>query len=74
VLIYSALDDALFLQFGGERIRDMMTKMGMTATEPLEHTMISSAIARAQEKLEKKVSLEQAAHNAKAWLEKNIAS
>ncbi len=72
VWIWSALDEPLFHRFGGEKIIQMMKAMGMKEEEAVEHAMISKAIRNAQEKIEKKVLLEQTAHSQKDWLQKNF--
>jgi hypothetical protein len=72
VWIWSALNEPLFHRFGGEKIIQMMKAMGMKEDEPVEHAMISKAIRNAQEKIEKKVMLEQTAHSQKDWLQKNF--
>jgi preprotein translocase subunit SecA len=38
--------------FGSERIKGFMSKMGMKDDEPIEHKMISNAIAKAQKRVE----------------------
>ena len=71
VVIYSALDEPLFINFGGESIIRVMQKLGILENESVEHTMISKSIRNAQQKLEKKISFEQAAHSAEDWFTKN---
>lgn len=70
-IVHSALDEPLFLHFGGEKIAGLMKQMGMTADESLRHPMIGKAISNAQEKIEKKVMTESLAASAGQWLEKN---
>jgi preprotein translocase subunit SecA len=38
--------------FGSDRIRSIMTRLGMKDDEPIEHSMITNAIAKAQKKVE----------------------
>lgn len=52
-VFFHGLDDPLFKAFGGERIQSMMIKMGVKEDEPIEHTMITTSIERAQKKLSK---------------------
>jgi hypothetical protein len=72
VQIWSALDEPLFKHFGGDRIIQLMKQMGMKEDQAMEHTMISDAIRNAQQKIEKKVQVEQSAHSQKDWIEKNL--
>ena len=71
-IVHSALDEPLFLHFGGEKIVDMMKQLGMQEDTMIEHKMISNAIENAQEKIEKKVEIEQLANSQKEWLQKNL--
>ncbi|HAZ13339.1 MAG: preprotein translocase subunit SecA [Bdellovibrionales bacterium GWA2_49_15] len=49
---FLSLEDDLMRIFGSERIKGIMTTMGMEDDEPIEHKMITNAIARAQKKVE----------------------
>jgi len=70
--IYGGLDEPIFNVFGGERIKELMVKMGMKEDEMIEHSMVSKAIENAQEKIEKKVITESPAHNAEEWFRRNL--
>lgn len=72
VLIYSALDEPLFTHFGGEKIIQMMKQLGIKETESIENSMLSNAIRNAQEKIEKKVLVDQTSRSQKDWLIKNF--
>jgi preprotein translocase subunit SecA len=48
----SSLEDDLMRIFGSDRIKNLMTTMGMKDDEPIEHRMITNAIAKAQKKVE----------------------
>lgn len=72
ILILSALDEPLFKRFGGDKIVDMMKKLGMDEAESISHNLISSAITNAQEKIAKKITIEQSARSAGEWLERNF--
>lgn len=72
VIVWSALDEPLFNHFGGDKIIAMMKQMGMSEDAAIEHTMISKAIQHAQEKIAKKVIIEQSAHSQTDWLKKNL--
>jgi preprotein translocase subunit SecA len=49
---YLSLEDDLLRIFGGERITNIMTKLGLQEGEPIEHGLISKAIENAQSKVE----------------------
>jgi preprotein translocase subunit SecA len=49
---YLSLDDNLMRIFASERVTSMMRKLGMKPGEPIEHKLVSKAIANAQRKLE----------------------
>ena len=49
---FLSLEDDLMRIFGSDRIRKFMHTMGMKEDEPIEHKMISNAIAKAQKKVE----------------------
>ena len=70
--VWSALDEPLFLHFGGEKIAALMKQLGLSETQFVEHTMISKAIINAQEKIASKVKFEQYASSVEEWLKKNI--
>jgi preprotein translocase subunit SecA len=72
VTAYCALDDALMMQFGGDRIATMMQKLGMSETESINHSMISSSLQKAQEKLFRKVTYEQQAKSPEDWFRLNL--
>lgn len=49
---FLSLEDDLMRIFGSDRIKGLMVKMGMKEDEPIEHSMITNAIAKAQKKVE----------------------
>lgn len=49
---YLSLDDSLLRIFGGERMRGMMTRLGMEKGEAIEHRLLSRSIESAQRKVE----------------------
>jgi len=49
---YLSLDDDLMRIFGSEKISGLMQKLGLENGQPIEHTMISRAVANAQKKVE----------------------
>ena len=50
---YVSLDDDLMRLFGGDRLKAMMSRFGMSGDEPLEHGMVTRAIERSQTRVEK---------------------
>lgn len=74
VHVYSSLDEPLFMHFGGERMIDLLNKLGMKEDEPLENAIITKALHNAQEKIAAKVSLEQSALSQAEWFKKNSGS
>jgi hypothetical protein len=71
-VVFSSLDEPFFKIFGADEIVNMMKKLGMQEEEVIEHKMISKAIRNAQEKIEKKVLLDQSARSQQEWLDKNL--
>lgn len=55
--IYSSLDEPLFAHFGGYKIIAMMQKMGMHENESVQHSLVTSALKNAQEKIARKFHL-----------------
>ncbi len=51
-LFYISLEDKLMRLFGSERIASMVDRLGMGENEALESSMLSSAIEKAQKKVE----------------------
>ena len=49
---YMSLEDDLLRIFGGDRLRPLMTRLGMEEGEAIEARMLSGAIERAQKKVE----------------------
>ena len=49
---YLSLEDDLLRIFGGERIGNIMSRLGLEKGEPIEHGLISRAIENAQSKVE----------------------
>lgn len=49
---FLSLEDDLMRIFGSDRIKKIMMTMGLKEDEPIEHRMISNAIAKAQKKVE----------------------
>ncbi|MCR5495900.1 MAG: preprotein translocase subunit SecA [Treponema sp.] len=49
---FISMDDDLMRLFGGERMKAMMTRIGMEPGEPIDHPWLNKGIAKAQQKVE----------------------
>lgn len=49
---FVSLEDELLRRFGGDRLKDLMTKLGLPEDQPIENKMISRSIESAQAKIE----------------------
>lgn len=49
---FVSLEDELMRRFGGDRLKSIMTKLGLPEDEPIENGMISKTIESAQSKIE----------------------
>jgi hypothetical protein len=72
VTVYSSLDEPLLTHFGGNKIIDLVKQMGMKEDEALENPLITSAINKAQAKINKQVSFDQSAHSQADWFRINL--
>ncbi len=74
IRIWSALDEPLFLHFGGQKIIALLDSMGMKPDEMIRNSMLTKAIHGAQEKIASKVTIEQHADTAADWIRMNLGS
>ena len=51
---YISLDDTLMRLFGGENMKNLMSKAGMKDAEPIHHPWISKSIEKAQKRVEER--------------------
>ncbi len=51
---YISMDDDLMRLFGGERMKAIMTRIGMEPGEPINHPVLNRSIERAQKKVEER--------------------
>ena len=72
VKIFSSLDEPLFQYFGGNKIIGIMEKTGINENESLEHPLITTALKNAQEKIAKKITIEQSALSQSEWFKRNL--
>ncbi|WP_131537385.1 preprotein translocase subunit SecA [Pedobacter nototheniae] len=68
ITVLSSLSEPIFQLFGGDRIVDLMRKMGLKEDEMIEHNMISSSIKSAQEKIASKTLINGSARSQADWL------
>jgi hypothetical protein len=72
IIVYSAMDEALFLHFGSEKMLPLMKLLGMKDDEVIEHSFVTKSIIKGQEKIAAQVEMEQLANSQAEWMEKNI--
>ena len=51
---YISMDDDLMRLFGGERMKNIMRRIGMKPGEPINHPMLNRSIEKAQKKVEER--------------------
>jgi hypothetical protein len=71
-IILTSLDEPLLKIFGGEKLIDIMQKLGMKEDEIIEHKMVSQSIANAQKKIEERMIVEQSVRSQSEWLERSL--
>jgi hypothetical protein len=72
IVVYSALDEALFRYFGSDKLIPLMKMLGMKEDEVIEHAMVTKSIIRGQQKIAEQVTVEQSAASQEEWMRKNI--
>jgi preprotein translocase subunit SecA len=68
---HGALDEPLFQVFGGGRIVDIFKHMGVDEAECIQHTLISKAVRRAQERLAQRLTMDSTADSVEDWVARN---
>jgi hypothetical protein len=71
---YNALTEPLFQYFGGEKLIEVLQRLGTGEKERIEYAMINKSILRAQRKITKQVSFEKMANSQKDWMLVNVNS
>ncbi len=71
-VFYISLEDAVLQQFVTEDFKQLLEKMGYRAEESISHSMVSKAIARAQENIEKQAKGNRQTYSAEEWLKTNL--
>ena len=72
VRFYFSLDDPLLLHFNGNSIQALFRKMGIDDAEYLSHSVITTAIANAQEKIESRVVQDLQSESIEDWFRYNF--
>lgn len=74
VRAHVSLEDPVLTTFARPWVRDMMTRLGMKADDPIESSMVTSGVHRALAKLAKKVTGNAPCASAAEWLERNLGA
>lgn len=72
IVFHTALTDGFLSHFGGEKLMGLLRQMGHDEDTYLSHPMVSAAIRRAQEKIDKQVSQEMRTRSEEEWFRYNI--
>ncbi|MBS1513037.1 MAG: hypothetical protein JST86_19530 [Bacteroidetes bacterium] len=72
LVVYSAMDEALFRHFGSEKMIPLIKLLGMKESEAIEHSYVTQSITKGQNKLAAMVTVEQSALSQEEWMRKNI--
>ena len=72
VIVLTSLDEPLVKLFGGEKLIEIMQKLGIKEEEVIEHKMVSQSIANAQNKIEERMIVEQSVRSQSDWLERSL--
>lgn len=70
----SHLDDPLLRRFGGDRLRDLMIQLGLGPDEPVEHGLVTKALANAREKVAAKATGSTSTRSMEEWLTLNLGA
>ncbi|MFD2286896.1 hypothetical protein GJU39_09110 [Pedobacter petrophilus] len=68
ITVFSSLSEPIFKLFSGERMVDLLKKMGLKEDEMIENDMISSAIQSAQKKIALKTIISGSARSQADWI------
>ena len=69
---YTALDDPTLKPFITDTLTQTLEKLGLKPEESISHPLVSKAIIKVQEKLEKQVKGEKIAYSVEDWLKSNL--
>lgn len=69
---FVSLDEAFIEKYVGNKLKDLLVKMGLDPNECISHTYVDKSIANIQEKINKKIAYELRADSIESWLSKNL--
>ena len=72
LIFYTSFEDKLLQMFGSERILQLMEKMGMKDDESIQHSMISTSLERAQQRIDEKIGMYSDTRMRKDWFKVNL--
>jgi hypothetical protein len=74
-VFYNALTEPIFQYFGGDRIIELMRKMGYKDDETIQHNMIDNSLLKAQKKIAERVEFESNTSASQSdWMLVNVGS
>lgn len=69
---FTSLDAPIMQLFGGERLKNIMSQLGLKEAEPIEHALVSKSIEKAMEKCEENLKSHQDIRSSpEEWLTAN---
>ncbi len=69
---YTGLDEPWLISFGTDRIREMLSKLGMDKESVLEHPVLNRSIRTAQKRVAQQVPHEQICESCEEWVRSNL--
>lgn len=73
-IFYSSLDEPIFLVFEGDRMKDLLQKLGLGKGECIQHPMITNSITNLQKKIESQIRVENKTESYQEWFLRNKVS
>ncbi len=74
IRFHCAIDEPLFKMFGGDRLSSILKNMGWNENDSISHSMIISAIEKAQEKVKQKARGNERVDSVEDWFYYNVTS
>ena len=72
IRFHSALDEPLLKMFGAEKVLDVLKRLGLDERQYISHSLISSAIEKAQKKIKDKTIGNQRVDSMDEWFHYNL--
>jgi hypothetical protein len=72
IIVFSAMDEPLFKYFGSDNMLPLVKLLGMKETEAIEHSYVTQAITRGQEKIAAQVMVDLSATSQAEWMSKHL--